>query len=393
MAHALKQAPFLSTFQCLGERCPDTCCKGWGMQLDQETRSVYETKAPELLTAVDTGEAEWIMKRDPATDYCVKFEDGLCGIHKTYGTDFLGDACHFFPRITRKLGSIATMSAALSCPEITRLALQQEHAFPLEDTVVERLPNGIKNYLPEKLSEEEALSIHESFLACSFDPGQKAERILTRLLSIAYSLEQVDASTWPKALPFYWQYADGRLPELQAMHEDPFNLLHALFGLIVASKKTNRPFLEKTLHEMEMALKVKLNPETVSIATTPESFPAWQQMQANWSVCEEMMQPVLKRWVTMQLSMALFPFAGLGHSLSERAAIIGVRFATVKLALMAHVTLTGGIPTAEETIRIVQSLARFMDHLADPTLSLAIYRETGWLQVGRMRGLVGDISA
>ncbi len=361
------------------------------MQLDTATRITYEEKAPELLSAVDTGEAEWIMKRDPQTDYCVKFEEGLCGIHKTYGTDFLGDACHFFPRITRKLGPYSIMSAAMSCPEIARLALLEQNAFPLEDCETDRLPYSIKEYLPEKLSAENALTIHETFLACSHDPSLTAERIMARLHCLSFSLENLDPGTWPTALPFYWQHADGRLPLPDGRHEDPFNLLHALFGLLHAAKRTPRPLLERTLQEMQDALKVKLDPASGAITTASDSFDAWLAMERYWQ--EEVaaaMQPILKRWITVQLSMALFPFAGLGAIPSERTCIIGVRFATLKLALMAHAYQHRHVPPQQEIIRIAQSLSRFFDHLADPTLSLAIYRETGWMQLARMRALLSD---
>jgi len=88
------QHPALATFSCLGDKCEDTCCKGWSMQLDEATLERYKQKAPELLDAVEPAEeTPWIMRKDKQTSYCVKYEGGLCGIHKKYGDDFLGDAC------------------------------------------------------------------------------------------------------------------------------------------------------------------------------------------------------------------------------------------------------------------------------------------------------------
>ena len=100
------------------------------------------------------------------------------------------------------------------------------------------------------------------------------------------------------------------------------------------------------------------------------------------------LQPVLRRFLQAQLSQALFPYAGLGETLSERVVIIGVRLATFKLALAAHALQ--GAPSSEEVVRIAYTLARFLDHLADPALSRAMYRETGWTRDARLRGLLGD---
>src|SRR5690606_34553615 len=139
------------------------------------TRDRYEKHAPELLGAVTSGEAELIMRRDPETDYCVKFENGLCGIHKKYGTDFLGDACHFFPRVTRRLGDTTLMTASLSCPEVARLALSGEEGLELVDAVTARIPYSLKDYAPSALDADRALAVHQAFLAAAADSQATAE--------------------------------------------------------------------------------------------------------------------------------------------------------------------------------------------------------------------------
>lgn len=40
-------------------------------------------------------------------------------------------------------------------------------------------------------------------------------------------------------------------------------------------------------------------------------------------------------------------------------------------------------------VEIIQILSRFCDHLADATLSLKIYSETGWVRESRLRAIVG----
>ena len=74
----------------------------------------------------------------------------------------------------------------------------------------------------------------------------------------------------------------------------------------------------------------------------------------------------------------------------ERAAIIGIRMATVRLALMSLCQIHNGEPPEKEVIRAIQSLSRFLDHLGSADFSLQIYGETGWLKSGRLRGLLGD---
>jgi len=96
------------------------------------------------------------------------------------------------------------------------------------------------------------------------------------------------------------------------------------------------------------------------------------------------LQPVLRRYVQAQLSQALFPFAGFGGTLSERVTVMGVRLATMQLALAT----LGETPSEQEVVGVVYNLSRFIDHLADPTLSLSIYREVGWTREARLRALL-----
>lgn len=388
---SLQSSAYLSGFRCLGDACEDTCCKGWGMQLSQETVDLYAKEAPELLDAVTSGEAEHVMRRDPETDYCVKFDAGWCGIHARYGTDFLGDACHFFPRVTRALGENSIMTASLSCPEVVRLALLASGGFDWCPSDAERLPHSLKNYAPDALDAEKSAQVHRAFLDAATDETASPERIVSRLRSVSASLQAVDTASWAMATPFYLTHADSRLLPAEPHIADPFNLLNALQGLVGASRKTKRPRLDWTIRDMEQALKVTLDWERLTILTGDDSLNAWWQMNDRWSrEWAVHFAPLLRRWIAAQLAVALFPFGGFGATLSDRATILGVRFATLKLALMSACQMKGGLIADDEMVRVVQSLARFLDHLADPELSMQIYTETGWVREPRLRALIGD---
>lgn len=386
----LQRTQFLEKFQCLGDKCEDTCCKGWGMQIDAAMTEKYRQQAPELLDAVTSGEAEHIMRRDPATDYCIKFEGGWCGIHRKYGDAFLGDACHFFPRITRKIGEKVHQTASLSCPEIVRNILYTEQPFLTVTRESPRIPQEIKQYAETGMDETALLTTHHAFLAAAEDTSVNAERIICRIVAVADSLEKIDKASWPAASGFYLTHADGRLPPAELSPTDPFLLFHALIGLVNASQKTSRPRLEKLISNISQALNVAI-PEDASqpLLLAAEHLTQVAEVQQRWQEQENTWQPHLKRWLQAQLSMSFFPFSGFGDSLPHKAAIIGIRLATLKLALMAELQVEGKL-NDEILVRNMQSLSRFLDHLADPTFSLNIYQETGWLKLARLRGLLRD---
>lgn len=386
----IRQSKVVREFTCLGSACEDTCCRGWGMQVMPDNLARYSNEAPELLLAVDQTSTPAVMRRDATSDACVKLSEGWCGIHAKYGERLLGDACHFYPRITRALGSRIHMTASMSCPEVVRLTLFGVEPFAEADRHLERLPTQMRDYLPQGMEEDAAIAVHERFMAIAADASRPAMLSLLYLRIVAEALDTQPVTHWPAAAEFYTAQAAGRLPMTEPNPADPFNLLNALQGLIGAAHRSPRSGLMAVIATMEKALAVTLDWQNLTIATGDKSWPSWLAIAASWKDGgEEACEPILRRCLEAQLNMAWFPFAGLGSTLSERISIIGVRMATLRLALMSAVHLGRGALPEAETVRIIQSLSRFLDHLTDPEFSLRIYRETGWLRTARLRALVG----
>ncbi len=357
------------------------------MQQDEHTLALYRAQAPDMLEAVADENNLTVMRRDTITQACVKLENGLCGIHARYGERFLSDACHFYPRITRSLGGQAVMTASLSCPEIARLALEEEGDIAaMRPAELERLPAQMREYLPPGIDPAAALELHRFFLHSIGDAAMPPEQALARLASVARSLDFIAPADWPGAARVFWSLAEGRMLLPLPKVEDPFHLLQSLCGLIVATRKPVSPALQEIIAAMEQGLCVTIDAHTAAITLTPESAPAAQRLHATWLAQRGPFAAPLRRWLQMQISIALFPFAGFGDTLTERITVIGVRYATLRLALMCT-----GAEKALASARITQTaqaLARVLDHLGDPAFSLSIYKEAGWDREERLRGLL-----
>ena len=383
----LTQTLLVSKFQCLGEACEDTCCQNWSMQMDAATLAKYAHEAPELLDAVDTeADGSRVMKRNATTRHCVKLDAGVCSIHKQKGDGFLGDACHFYPRVTRTLDAQTLMTATSSCPEIMRLALSLPAPFALVETQVERLPHTLKNYLPDSMNDIVAANVHAAFLACAMNESITPEQALARISSVARSMELLDKATLDSAVSTYLRLADGRIPKAEIHPADAFNLLHALCGLIVASHKPISPRLQKVISDMEQSLAVSLDWQNILIHLSEQSPAALTKVMECWGAPPAHYTHALRRFLALQLSLHYFPFAGLGDNPAERITFIGVRFATIKLALACAHAQQGELAN-EDIVRIIQSISRFLDHLGDGAFSLSIYNETGWTKEARLLAL------
>lgn len=360
------------------------------MQLSKETMELYREKAPQLLDAVASGEAEFIMRRDPVSDYCVKFESGWCGIHRQYGSDFLGDACHFYPRVTRALNDHLVTTLVVSCPEAARLALYGEEPFGYGPRDATRQPFLLKNYLPEGMAAEAAIATHRKFLAEAEVEANRVERNLMRLLVVARALEVQPAGQWEAAANFYFGIADTRLVAPEADARDLIHLVQGLMGLIYASKAHARDGLMAIAQRMEALLGIHVDRATSGLSLESDTMARGVKLLHHQQAIDAVLQPVLRRYLQAQIAQAMFPFSGLGRSAGERMTIIGVRLATLKLALTCASLDAGGSLGEDLVIQTVYTLSRFLDHLAEPELSWAIYTETGWVREARLRALLGD---
>lgn len=384
MEHPVTRHALLERFTCLGDACPDTCCHGWSMPTDSRQRALYTERAPELLAAIDTQTRT--MKRNAGTDYCVKLQGGMCGIHQAYGEHFLSDACYFYPRITRDFNGMSLMSASLSCPEIVRLALEEPHPFALQETTLNRLPITQPKPLPEGMSWERARAIMAAFMHLAQREDRSPETMMAQIIHASLRLNESPQRDWQADL------SASASPEPLSLPSDPYALLYALGVLMMRGPATKRSRLETSIRAIEEHLDCTLDWENRDMRYGPNAGRAWNRLQARWNLqARTALAPSLRRWIQAQLASSAWPFAGFaGTTLAERTTVLAVRFATVRLALMARVELDGTPPTHETVIATIQGIARFMDHLADADLSRLIYRDAGWLNnESRLLGLVG----
>lgn len=368
------------------------------MQLDAGTLAKYESRAPELLDAVSLQKVPEgsvlpaaIMRRDEKTDVCVKFSDGWCGIHAARGTEFLGDACHFYPRVVRKVGEEMhqSMTMTLSCPEAARLMLLEDAPLVWEKWNPDRIPSNQRQYTPPGMSAGDALSVHAAFVGM-VEPSASAATALLTLSAAVYSLASFTNEQWAEAAPMAIRFAPARIPEAERVENDPLNLLLAFTGLLSAANKAHHPRLRPMADGMARLIDAQLGWEPLGIAASANTSRRLSALPDGLRGMGDWVPVFFRRWLAAQLSVAFFPFAGFGDTLPERVSILGVRMATLALALLARGELQGSL-SPEDAVTEAQGLSRFFDHLAEPEFSTKIYAETGWLRPARLRGLLESV--
>ena len=115
---------YYDSFRCIAGRCPDSCCKEWDVQVDEESAACYRAlpgplgqRLRQVLQDTEDGTVMTITEgRCPMWR-----EDGLCRIQAELGEEALCRVCRDFPRLRHDYGDFMELGLELSCPEVARM--------------------------------------------------------------------------------------------------------------------------------------------------------------------------------------------------------------------------------------------------------------------------------
>lgn len=126
---------YYDKFSCTAEQCPDTCCAGWQIVIDENSLEKYSNVSGDfgirLLNSINWREGifEQYEKRCSFLN-----AENLCDIYMELGADALCDTCRLYPRHIEEFENLREFSLSLSCPVAAKMILQcQEPVRFLEE--------------------------------------------------------------------------------------------------------------------------------------------------------------------------------------------------------------------------------------------------------------------
>ena len=176
----IRKPDYFDDFRCIAGDCPDSCCKEWEVQVDDQAAEYYrsligplgdrlrevlrEEDGENLMTIIDGRCPMWR-------------RDGLCRIQAELGEEALCKTCREFPRLTHDFGSFVEYGLELSCPEAARFILEARPAHLLEEGQPEE---DLAEYDEEAM--EILLSTREKALDLLSHPEAPVGQTLVQLL-------------------------------------------------------------------------------------------------------------------------------------------------------------------------------------------------------------------
>ncbi len=117
---------YYQKFHCIADKCTHSCCIGWEIDVDEDTRALYEVLdgdyADTIRASIADGDTAHFALG--AHDRCPHLDErGLCRIITSYGQDALCEICREHPRFYHQTPQGTEVGLGLACEEACRLVL------------------------------------------------------------------------------------------------------------------------------------------------------------------------------------------------------------------------------------------------------------------------------
>ncbi len=186
----IRKPAYFDSFCCIADKCPDSCCKEWEVEVDEKSAAFYRSLEGPLgdrLRAVLKDDPEWGAVMTIEDGRCPMWRaDGLCRIQGELGHDALCKTCRDFPRLRHDYGTFHELGLELSCPEAARLILSS----PYVPMLVEEVPGGDSPDYDEEAMEV-LLQTRARALEILQHPDYSITEALTLLLYYGYQAQSL----------------------------------------------------------------------------------------------------------------------------------------------------------------------------------------------------------
>lgn len=192
----------MNEFQCLQNKCENTCCAGWSIDIDESTEDKYKKNYPELYEIIVSTENGNVMPQN-ASGECGSLENGMCNIHNKYGETALPTTCNEFPRKFSHVNDLEIQLILPSCPEAARILFLSNHPLVLErkdKSFYRGVGLSDETIKIEDLESQKIVEVFEAFIDMFLYSKETAENTLLDFLLIVEDLNPAPMTDWPNII-------------------------------------------------------------------------------------------------------------------------------------------------------------------------------------------------
>lgn len=375
-------------FKCAAEQCIDTCCKDFKVEVDRQSKAIYENYLPSINEILYEQNDRYFFISNCKSG-CVNLKNGLCSIQSKVGDSALADQCYFYPRIVHKVGENILVSAALSCPVIAEsLVTKNISEIKYSDKKYKRLPSNI-NQLNRKYGVyHNYRRIHEFFLKLVI--RDRSQIAISKMLLICNELDVITPNKWYDNILIMNQIGLQGVKDNFYNDTDQLKILQLFVLLLKAVGTDQNSKLLPYFIDVEDILGLKVDFDTAEIIMNQDAFTSLSDALTTEHLIY--FNELLDKWTNIQLINMYFPYAGIGDSFIDKAKFLAVRFMINKMFLYAALRKSKNIEEFQKrATNVIYLLSRNLDHIDNMSMLEVILRDYGWNNIDQLITILKNI--
>ncbi|MBQ7046339.1 MAG: flagellin lysine-N-methylase [Oscillospiraceae bacterium] len=197
----LRIPQYCEKFRCIADKCRDSCCIGWEIDIDEKTASFYDSVGGDfgkrLRSNITTGETRCF--RLDSSERCPFLnEHNLCDIYINLGEENLCQICTDHPRYYEWFDGVKEGGVGLCCEAAAVLILSEEFSL-------------VEKEIPTESADE----YDKEFYSCLYSAR---ESIISHLMNKDYPLSQALCDILLYAEALQYNVDNGDLAKMNITH-------------------------------------------------------------------------------------------------------------------------------------------------------------------------------
>lgn len=118
---------YYDEFKCIADKCPDTCCAGWQIVIDEESLGKYKKIKGDYIWKVMSC-VDWesgTFRQDNVKRCAFLNKDNLCDLYTNAGEESLCKTCREYPRHTEEFEGVREITLSISCPVVAQMLMER----------------------------------------------------------------------------------------------------------------------------------------------------------------------------------------------------------------------------------------------------------------------------
>lgn len=365
---------YYDDFKCVAGDCPDTCCAGWQIMIDEDSLEYYGAVQGEfgkrLRNSIDWQEGAFYQ----CNRRCAFLnEKDLCDIYTELGEEALCHTCTNYPRHIEEYEGLRELSLSLSCPVAAKMILGQK-AFPVfvesEDETEEELAEEFEDFdllLFTQLEDARGWILKHLQEA----QGSLEEKLVLYLQFAREMQDCIDREEYYEIDTVIRKYEEGSFVQPKAISPSQrFGHRKALFGHIYGLERLREEWTA-VLDELEKALYVKGETHYNKCVEAFEAFlceekVCQQQAPQTENTCQESRSPK-QQWENIGMQLFVFflytYFCGAVYDdwIYNKMALAAESVRFIRELYLAR-WLVKGTLTMEDYVELANRYAREIEH-------------------------------